>query len=192
MSSPKQDRWMACMRAKLEAPVLIAVGAAFDFHSGTVRQAPRWMQRSGLEWVYRLATDPGRRWRRYLVDNPLVPVGTRAAEDRDQEVRAGMSGRHQAGPPYMELSPIWPKPRHEVWFRQLIRVSQLVLTESLLEFRRGVNESRLDRPLTQAEVVKLQMEVGHQARPRGEVDVELAGGPGREKCDRHRVGEVGV
>jgi N-acetylglucosaminyldiphosphoundecaprenol N-acetyl-beta-D-mannosaminyltransferase len=70
MSSPKQDMWMARMRPLLEAPVIIAVGAAFDFHSGTVAQAPRWMQRSGLEWVHRLATDPRRLWRRYLVDNP--------------------------------------------------------------------------------------------------------------------------
>ena len=70
MSSPKQDLWMARMRSRLAAPVLIAVGAAFDFHSGTVKQAPRWMQRSGLEWTYRLATDPRRLWRRYLVDNP--------------------------------------------------------------------------------------------------------------------------
>lgn len=70
MSSPKQDMWMARMRPMLDAPVLIAVGAAFDFLSGTVRQAPRWMQRSGLEWLYRLGTDPGRLWKRYLVDNP--------------------------------------------------------------------------------------------------------------------------
>jgi len=70
MSSPKQDRWMARMRPMLEAPVLIGVGAAFDFLSGSVRQAPRWMQRSGLEWAYRLGTDPVRLWRRYLVDNP--------------------------------------------------------------------------------------------------------------------------
>jgi N-acetylglucosaminyldiphosphoundecaprenol N-acetyl-beta-D-mannosaminyltransferase len=70
MSSPKQDMWMARMRLLLEAPVLIAVGAAFDFHSGAVRQAPLWMQRSGLEWAFRLATDPGRLWRRYLIDNP--------------------------------------------------------------------------------------------------------------------------
>ena len=70
ISSPKQDRWMACMRSQLEAPVIIGVGAAFDFHSGAVRQAPRWMQSSGLEWTFRLATDPRRLWRRYLVDNP--------------------------------------------------------------------------------------------------------------------------
>lgn len=70
MSSPKQDLWMARMRPLLDAPVLIAVGAAFDFHSGTVSQAPVWMQRSGLEWFYRLVTDPRRLWRRYLVDNP--------------------------------------------------------------------------------------------------------------------------
>jgi N-acetylglucosaminyldiphosphoundecaprenol N-acetyl-beta-D-mannosaminyltransferase len=70
MSSPKQDRWMAQMRPLLDAPVLIAVGAAFDFHTGAVRQAPLWMQRSGLEWLFRLAVEPRRLWRRYLVDNP--------------------------------------------------------------------------------------------------------------------------
>ena len=70
MSSPKQDQWMARMRPLLRAPVLIAVGAAFDFHTGTVRQAPRWMQRSGLEWLFRLGMQPRRLWRRYLIDNP--------------------------------------------------------------------------------------------------------------------------
>jgi N-acetylglucosaminyldiphosphoundecaprenol N-acetyl-beta-D-mannosaminyltransferase len=70
MSSPKQDRWMAQMRPLLDAPALIAVGAAFDFHTGAVRQAPLWMQRSGLEWLFRLAVEPRRLWRRYLVDNP--------------------------------------------------------------------------------------------------------------------------
>jgi N-acetylglucosaminyldiphosphoundecaprenol N-acetyl-beta-D-mannosaminyltransferase len=70
IGSPKQELWMARMRPLLEAPVLLGVGAAFDFHSGTVRQAPRWMQRSGLEWLFRLGSDPRRLWRRYLVDNP--------------------------------------------------------------------------------------------------------------------------
>ena len=55
---------------RLDAPVLIGVGAAFDFHAGLKRQAPRWMQRSGLEWLFRLATEPRRLWRRYLVNNP--------------------------------------------------------------------------------------------------------------------------
>lgn len=71
ISSPKQERWMASMRPHLQAPVLIGVGAAFDFHSGRVRQAPRWMQRSGLEWVFRLSQEPRRLWKRYLVDNPI-------------------------------------------------------------------------------------------------------------------------
>lgn len=70
MSSPKQDLWMSCMRPLLRAPVLIGVGAAFDFHTGRVAQAPAWMQRSGLEWLFRLAQEPRRLWRRYLVDNP--------------------------------------------------------------------------------------------------------------------------
>jgi N-acetylglucosaminyldiphosphoundecaprenol N-acetyl-beta-D-mannosaminyltransferase len=71
LSTPKQERWMAEHLGRLTAPVLIGVGAAFDFHSGLKKQAPRWMQRSGLEWLFRLASEPDRLWRRYLVNNPL-------------------------------------------------------------------------------------------------------------------------
>lgn len=71
LGCPKQDIWMAEHRAKLNAPVLIGVGAAFDFLSGRKRQAPRWMQRSGLEWFHRLLSEPRRLWHRYLVYNPL-------------------------------------------------------------------------------------------------------------------------
>ncbi|MBI5080604.1 MAG: WecB/TagA/CpsF family glycosyltransferase [Chloroflexi bacterium] len=74
LGSPKQDMWMADHRARLTAPVLIGVGAAFDFFSGRVRQAPRWMQRSGLEWLYRLMSEPSRLWRRYLIYNPKFVV----------------------------------------------------------------------------------------------------------------------
>ena len=69
LSTPKQERWMEAHRDRLEAAVLIGVGAAFDFHSGSKRQAPRWIQRSGLEWLFRLAHEPRRLWRRYLVNN---------------------------------------------------------------------------------------------------------------------------
>ncbi len=69
LGSPKQDLWMCRYRPLLDAPLLIGIGAAFDFISGTKRQAPRWMQRSGVEWVFRLASEPGRLWRRYLVYN---------------------------------------------------------------------------------------------------------------------------
>jgi len=55
---------------KIAVPVLIGVGAAFDFHAGLKKQAPRWMQRSGLEWSFRLLTEPRRLWRRYLINNP--------------------------------------------------------------------------------------------------------------------------
>jgi N-acetylglucosaminyldiphosphoundecaprenol N-acetyl-beta-D-mannosaminyltransferase len=67
---PKQEKWMAALRPQLEAPVLIGVGAAFDFHAGLVPQAPPWLQRAGLEWAYRLAHEPRRLWRRYLRYNP--------------------------------------------------------------------------------------------------------------------------
>jgi len=70
LGSPKQDLWMAQYRPLLDAPLLIGVGAAFDFLSGSKRQAPRWMQRSGLEWAFRLVQEPQRLWRRYLIYNP--------------------------------------------------------------------------------------------------------------------------
>jgi N-acetylglucosaminyldiphosphoundecaprenol N-acetyl-beta-D-mannosaminyltransferase len=65
LSTPKQERWMAEHLGRIEAPILIGVGAAFDFLSGTKPQAPRWMQRSGLEWLFRLASEPRRLWPRY-------------------------------------------------------------------------------------------------------------------------------
>lgn len=70
LGAPKQERWMAEHLGRLDAPVMIGVGAAFDFHAGVKRRAPRWMQRSGLEWTFRLASEPRRLWRRYLVGNP--------------------------------------------------------------------------------------------------------------------------
>jgi len=71
LSTPKQERWMAEHVGRLTAPVLIGVGAAFDFLTGRKPQAPRWMQRAGLEWLFRLLTEPRRLWRRYLINNPL-------------------------------------------------------------------------------------------------------------------------
>jgi N-acetylglucosaminyldiphosphoundecaprenol N-acetyl-beta-D-mannosaminyltransferase len=65
LSTPKQERWMAGHLGRLEAPVLVGVGAAFDFLSGSKPQAPRWMQGSGLEWLFRLAREPRRLWPRY-------------------------------------------------------------------------------------------------------------------------------
>ena len=65
LGAPKQDIWVAAQRARLQAPVLLAVGAAFDFHAGTRRRAPRWMQRTGTEWLFRLASEPRRLASRY-------------------------------------------------------------------------------------------------------------------------------
>jgi len=70
LSTPKQERWMHAHRERLEAPVMLGVGAAFDFHAGLKKQAPRWIQRSGMEWCFRLITEPKRLWKRYLRNNP--------------------------------------------------------------------------------------------------------------------------
>ncbi|MCD4802646.1 MAG: WecB/TagA/CpsF family glycosyltransferase [Anaerolineales bacterium] len=66
LGSPKQEYWMSEHREKLNAPLLIGVGAAFDFVSGNINQAPRWIQRGGIEWLYRLLNEPRRLWRRYI------------------------------------------------------------------------------------------------------------------------------
>ncbi len=69
LGMPKQELWSAEFQPHLDAPVLLAVGAAFDFHAGTVKQAPHWMQRASMEWLYRLVQEPRRLWRRYLIGN---------------------------------------------------------------------------------------------------------------------------
>ena len=71
LSTPKQEKFMAGHWERLEATLFFGVGAAFDFHAGRVRQAPRWMQRSGLEWLFRLCSEPRRLWKRYFKNNPL-------------------------------------------------------------------------------------------------------------------------
>ncbi len=65
LSTPKQERWMAGHLGRIDTPVMIGVGAAFDFLAGTQPEAPRWMQRCGLEWLFRLCSEPRRLWRRY-------------------------------------------------------------------------------------------------------------------------------
>lgn len=74
LGSPKQEYWMASHIRLIDASVLIGVGAAFDFLAGNKRQAPAWMQRNGLEWLFRLCTEPRRLWRRYLYVVPLFLV----------------------------------------------------------------------------------------------------------------------
>ncbi len=74
LGCPKQECWMAEHRGRVNA-VMIGVGAAFDFHAGTIRRAPQWMQNTGLEWLHRLCSEPRRLWRRYLVTNTLFVFG---------------------------------------------------------------------------------------------------------------------
>lgn len=92
---PKQEKWMARMRPRLEAPVLVGVGAAFDFHAGLVPQAPGWIQESGLEWAYRLSQEPRRLWRRYLRYNPKFVAAFMA--QLAAERRRARVGRRTAG-----------------------------------------------------------------------------------------------
>lgn len=106
LSTPKQERWMASHRGLVEAPVMIGVGAAFDFLAGLKRQAPPWMQKNGLEWLFRLGSEPRRLWRRYayivpgfivlvfgeLVRREIRRLGRRGDLDRP------LDQPHSAGP----------------------------------------------------------------------------------------------
>jgi N-acetylglucosaminyldiphosphoundecaprenol N-acetyl-beta-D-mannosaminyltransferase len=87
---PKQEKWMARMREKVDVPVMCAVGAAFDFLAGRISQAPEWMQQRGLEWTYRIAQEPRRLLPRYLYYNPrfLAAVSRQLLQERRR--RAGL------------------------------------------------------------------------------------------------------
>ncbi|MFZ2858703.1 WecB/TagA/CpsF family glycosyltransferase [Acidovorax sp.] len=74
LGCPKQESWMVAHRGRINA-VMVGVGAAFDYHAGTIQRAPQWMQGRGLEWLHRLASEPRRLWRRYLVTNTLFVLG---------------------------------------------------------------------------------------------------------------------
>ena len=91
MTAPKQEKWLFRFREELQVPISMGVGSTFDYLAGRLRRAPAWMQRAGIEWVYRMMQEPRRLWRRYLVEdapfvyhvvrqrlrqrNPLVPRG---------------------------------------------------------------------------------------------------------------------
>jgi N-acetylglucosaminyldiphosphoundecaprenol N-acetyl-beta-D-mannosaminyltransferase len=87
LGSPKQEIWMQSFRSRLDAPVLVGVGAAFDFLAGRVAQAPDWMQRASLEWLYRVFQDPRRLGKRYLVTLPRFVALTIAQAVRSRILR---------------------------------------------------------------------------------------------------------
>ncbi|HHC08021.1 MAG TPA: glycosyltransferase [Actinobacteria bacterium] len=93
LGMPKQELWMHRAAPRLPGISILGVGAAFDFLAGTKPQAPAWMQRAGLEWLFRLATEPRRLWRRYVWNNPAYLVLLAA-----QVVRSRVSKERRAGP----------------------------------------------------------------------------------------------
>jgi N-acetylglucosaminyldiphosphoundecaprenol N-acetyl-beta-D-mannosaminyltransferase len=91
LGCPKQELWMEAHRGRINA-VMVGVGAAFAFHAGTIKRAPKWMQNCSLEWLHRLASEPRRLWRRYLFTNTVFVIGavlqllsTKGRQDRHQE-----------------------------------------------------------------------------------------------------------
>jgi N-acetylglucosaminyldiphosphoundecaprenol N-acetyl-beta-D-mannosaminyltransferase len=97
LSTPKQEHWMAAASGALSAPVLIGCGAAFDFLSGIRRQAPRWMRRAGLEWLFRLLSEPRRLGPRYLVNNPQFVRAVARQMLREWRYRGGWRAGRNSG-----------------------------------------------------------------------------------------------
>jgi exopolysaccharide biosynthesis WecB/TagA/CpsF family protein len=98
LSTPKQERWMARNRVRLDATALFGVGMAFDVHAGLLPQAPEIIQRSGFEWLYRLRNDPRRLWRRYMYNNPRFLMGVMRRPPRLSESADGISRRARSAP----------------------------------------------------------------------------------------------
>jgi N-acetylglucosaminyldiphosphoundecaprenol N-acetyl-beta-D-mannosaminyltransferase len=97
LSTQKQEHWMAAASGALSAPVLIGCGAAFDFLSGIRRQAPRWMRRAGLEWLFRLLSEPRRLGPRYLVNNPQFVRAVARQMLREWRYRGGWRAGRNSG-----------------------------------------------------------------------------------------------
>jgi len=96
VSTPKQERWMADHKDCFPGLIMVGVGAAFDFHAGRVSQAPAWMQARGLEWLYRLVSEPGRLWKRYLLVTPwFLPFW--ALQKMSLSMHAAACGYHRRG-----------------------------------------------------------------------------------------------
>lgn len=93
LGCPKQEKWMAAHRGRINA-VMIGVGAAFDYHAGTLKRAPEWMQNCGLEWLFRFVQEPRRLWRRYLVTNTLFVAGI-ARQLLSSKAARGPKGGHE-------------------------------------------------------------------------------------------------
>lgn len=89
ISTPKQEKWMYAHQQAFPGVTMIGVGAAFDFHAGRIRQAPAWMQRNGLEWLFRLSTEPARLGRRYLLITPRFLPLWAMQKLRSSKIRAG-------------------------------------------------------------------------------------------------------
>lgn len=92
LGCPRQERWMAAHREALPC-AMVGVGAAFDFLAGHKRQAPHWMRSSGLEWLFRLGSEPRRLWRRYLIHNPrfVVQLGRQLGNSRNDRRRRSLA-----------------------------------------------------------------------------------------------------
>jgi N-acetylglucosaminyldiphosphoundecaprenol N-acetyl-beta-D-mannosaminyltransferase len=94
LGTPKQELWLDAHMHEIQVPVSIGVGAALDFLSGKVKRAPRWVQRAGCEWVWRLIQEPRRLWRRYLVDDMMIVLLLLRELGRGRRARAAEDGSH--------------------------------------------------------------------------------------------------
>jgi len=109
LSTPKQERFMAQYARRFQVPLMVGVGAAFDFHTGRIRDCSPWMKRAGLQWLHRLAQDPRRLWKRYLLNNPafIGQIGWQLAGMRAKATTVHAAAEAQRNPP--QTVPLGPK-----------------------------------------------------------------------------------
>lgn len=90
MGVPRQEKWIARLRDRLDVPLCMGVGGLFDFYSGTIRRAPLWMRKIGIEWIWRLLMEPRRMWRRYIVGNVIFVVKILSIRSRGRKGDHGL------------------------------------------------------------------------------------------------------
>jgi N-acetylglucosaminyldiphosphoundecaprenol N-acetyl-beta-D-mannosaminyltransferase len=93
LSTPKQEKFMAAYSGKLPCKIMVGVGAAFDIHTGHIKDAPNWVKKAGMQWAHRLQQEPRRLWRRYLLNNLtfVAALGLQLTRIRSYSLPAGDS-----------------------------------------------------------------------------------------------------
>lgn len=162
LGNPKQELWFNRNRERLQVPVSIGVGGTFEFITGTVKRAPRWMQSMNLEWLFRISQDPGRLWKRYAVGlTKLAALSTPLISARAHELvrYPNLASTHT---PPLRWRQLWSSRDHSLQMLRLPRAVTKTYIEQLLESLSGIEDDGCDRLLDFSAVQHIEV-AGHHA-----------------------------